>query len=175
VHQIRCRITSLAHSWTLQRKIPTTSLLLVNRTPLLLIAHICVSMQLSLDRVLVQCTHRQSRIGFTGDTNHLRMAQTFDNNIQLIIDHLTGPHFERNYTLAYVISMHFTNLSKPVLCVLVGSLRRNIMQITHETSTHGDHFGRDKTSENSQSILSGFHQCGYRQLRSFMPPLQGKQ
>jgi hypothetical protein len=34
------------------------------------------------------------RISITGGINDLRMAQTSDNDIQFIIDHMNDPHFE---------------------------------------------------------------------------------
>jgi hypothetical protein len=85
------------------------------------------------------------RIRFTGDINDLRLAKTSDNNIQFIIDHLTGPHVERNYTLVDVILMHFNNLSKTVPRVLARPLRRDIMQIYHDTPPNAGHVGREKT------------------------------
>ena len=85
------------------------------------------------------------RITFTGDLHALRVAQTSDNNIQFLIEHLTDPRFNQNYTLDNGILMHFTAHSKPVPCVPAGPLRRDIMRIYHDTPANGGHFGRDKT------------------------------
>jgi Integrase zinc binding domain len=41
--------------------------------------------------------------------------------------------------------MHFTNLSKPIHCVVVGPLRRDIMRVYHGTTANGVHFRCDKT------------------------------
>jgi hypothetical protein len=81
------------------------------------------------------------RIRFTGDINDLRTAQTCDNNIQFIINHLTDPRFERNYTLVDGVPMHFTSHSKLVPCVPPGTLRCDIMRIYHDASANGGHFG----------------------------------
>jgi transposase InsO family protein len=85
------------------------------------------------------------RIDFTGDLDVLRSAQLADANLKYIIDHIAEPRFQHHYSLDNGLLMFLNAHSKPVPCVPVGKIRRDIITIYHDTPGNGAHFGRDKT------------------------------
>ena len=99
----------------------------------------------STSQDLPQASSTSQTTGFTGDLDTLRTLQHSDSPLTYIIEHISDRRFANTYFIEDDILMYRRSSTNSVPCVPSGTIRRDIIQLYHDSAANGAHFGRDKT------------------------------